>query len=513
MTTHAMPAALLARAAVAVVALGVAVPVGGQSTGSQPNVVFILADDLGWGDLGCFGNTRLLTPRLDQLAAGGTRFTHFYAASPVCSPTRAALLTGRFPSELAIHTAISCSSEVNAGRAVPDWLDPSTPTVTGLFQAAGYSVGLFGKWHLGCVPGAPDPGAYGIDDHVSIMSTGPQFAGVGQEFWWANSTEQMVDEAIDFIDVSAGTPFFLILAPVLPHSTLNPTPEQLAVYSELTPGPGHGGEPMSWTGAWQIYYASVTAMDEQIGRLLDHINQLGLTGDTLVIFTSDNGPAGPYTRTSSHSGVGTGGPFRGNKWSLFEAGIRMPLIIRWPGQVAAGAVDNESVIGMVDFLPTLCSLAGIPPCVSPPSDDNWSQNPSVVVKPQGVYMAMRREPPGLGFEVDGEDVSGMILGAPGSRTQPLLWEYRFTQKDNDYLHRSPLLAIRKDNWKLLLNPDLSRVELYDVVADTWELHNRADDYPDIVAELSVAALEWQASLPPGPYFSQAGDNTYPWPQP
>jgi N-acetylgalactosamine-6-sulfatase len=172
------------------------------------------------------------------------------------------------------------------------------------------------------------------------------------------------------------------------------------------------------------------------------------------------------------------------KWSLYEGGIRMPLIVRWPGQVPAGVVDNDSVICAVDFLPTFCALAGIdPPCSA-------------------------SLPPGT---LDGEDVSDMLLGMRRARTTSLMWEWRFGPNRLRTLHRSPMLAIRSGPWKLLLNPDLSRVELYDVVTDPMEVDNRANARPDIVSQLSTEALAWQAALPAGPVDDEAGTADYPWP--
>ncbi|MHC4827236.1 MAG: sulfatase-like hydrolase/transferase, partial [Planctomycetota bacterium] len=277
-----------------------------QTPPTGPNIVVILADDLGWGDLRCYGATKVLTPSLDQLAAEGTIFTQFYSASPVCSPTRAGILTGRFPSRLAVHTAIAADAALNEQRANANWLDPLVPTITSILDSAGYATGLFGKWHLGVVEGAPSPAAYGIDDSVTVNSTGPQFSQPqGHEYFRANSTEYIVDEAIEFIEANQDVPFFLNIWTLLPHAKLHPTDEQLAVYAHLAP-PG-----VPYIGARQIYWASVTAMDEQIGRLVDRIDELGLAENTLILFTSDNGPDNIYSGESSHSGAGAVGPFRG----------------------------------------------------------------------------------------------------------------------------------------------------------------------------------------------------------
>lgn len=448
----------------------------GHAIVDRPNFIFILVDDLGWGDLACFGNDRIRTPNLDQLAQEGTRFTQFYVASGVCSPTRAAFMTGMFPARLRIHRQIGGHSK-NKAAGMPDWLDPTVPTITDILQSAGYATGHFGKWHLGTCCGAPDPGEYGIDDHVTTNSNGPGFPQQGEEFFRAESTRYIVDEVIEFIEENQDRSFYVNVWTSLPHAVLNPTEEQLQVYANLAPN----GVP--WVGARQIYYASVTAMDEQIGRLMDRLDELGLAEKTLVIFTSDNGPAHPYARNTSHSGVGSAGPFRGGKTSLYEGGVRMPLIVRWPGHVAAGAVDNDSVIAAVDFLPTFTSLANVGfPTIST-----------------------------SGSPLDGEDVSDMLLGSPRPRTTPILWEWRFRPGRKPIHWKAPMLGIRSDNWKLLMNPDWSRVELYDVVADPKEVDNLADVYPWVVELLSAEALAWQATLPPGPVADDAGGDEYPWP--
>jgi len=220
-------------------------------------------------------------------------------------------------------------------------------------------------------------------------------------------------------------------------------------------------------------------MDKQIGRLLDYLQAKGLDKNTLIIFSSDNGPEDIHIFNASHSGVGSAGPFRGRKRSLYEGGVRVPFIVRWPGVAPAGRVDSTSVITGVDFLPTLCSIAGVklPAGISP----------------------------------DGEDMSAAFRGTPQRRTKPVMWEWRY-RIYGDLHHRSPMLAIRQDDWKLLLNPDRSRLELYNLRQDPMELNNLASQHPDVVQELSRKVLAWQATLPKGPADPDAGSNHYPWPK-
>ena len=440
--------------------------------GNRPNFVFIFADDLGWGDLGCYGNRQIKTPNLDRLAEKGLLFAQFCVNGSVCSPSRTAIMTGHFPARHGVHGHFATNQQ-NKARGMPNWLDPKVPTVTGLLKGAGYITGHFGKWHLGSGDGAPTPGAYGIDQHVTRTSSGPQLTGTDDPYFRAKSTAQIVDRTIDFIENNRNKPFYVNVWTLLPHATLHPTDEQMKPYQRYAPR----GVP--YKGAKQIYYASVSDLDRQIGRLIDKIDELGLAENTLIAFSSDNGPEDFDIGNAVHSGIGSAGPFRGRKRSIYEGGVRMPFIVRWPGHTPAGKVDDTSVVAGVDWLPTICSLAG----VKLPDDLN----------------------------PDGEDMSQAILGKPRSRTKPLMWEWRF-RVFGDMAHKCPMLAIRDGKFKLLMNPDRSRVELYDIPADPTELDNLAVQHPDVVKRLSEKLLKWQATLPPGPVEQVAGSNAYPWPK-
>ncbi len=445
---------------------------GSSQKPKGPNFVFIFADDLGWGDLGCYGNRQIRTPNLDKLAAAGTLFTQFYVNGSVCSPSRTAFMTGHYPARHKVHGHFAAVKQ-NAARGMPNWLDPKVPTVTGLLRGAGYTTGHFGKWHLGSGEGAPDPGQYGIDDHVTVNSSGPQLTGAGDEYFRAKSTSQIVDRAIRFIENNRDKPFYVNVWTLVPHATLHPTDEQMEPYKKYAPS----GVP--YKGAKQIYYASVSDLDRQVGRLISRIDELGLAGNTVIAFSSDNGPEDFDIGNAVHSGIGSTGPFRGRKRSIYEGGVRLPFIVRWPGHTPAGRVDEESIVAAVDWLPTICGLAD----VEVPADIN----------------------------PDGEDMSKAILGRAKERTKPLMWEWRF-RIAGDMVHKSPMLAIREGKWKLLMNPDRSRIELYDIPADPTELDNVAVQHPDIVKKLSQKLLAWQATLPPGPVEEVAGSNAYPWPK-
>lgn len=439
---------------------------------APPSILFILADDLGWGDLSCYGHDRLRTPNLDRLAAQGTLFTQFYVNASVCSPSRCAFMTGQYPARHKIHGHYATHQQ-NANRGMSNWLDPRVPNVAALLKANGYATAHFGKWHLGSGEGAPSPGEYGFDEHRTVNANGPTWEVADRSFR-ARSTAAFVDETLRFIRAHPDQPFYVNLWTLVPHATLNPTDEQMKPFAQLNPG---GGVPHK--AAATIYYASVADLDAQIGRLLAELDKLGRADDTLVLFSSDNGPEDIHIRNAGHSGIGSAGPFRGRKRSLYEGGIRVPFLVRWPGHVPAGRVDDTSVVAAVDFLPTLSQLAGI----TPPA----------------------------GHVLDGEDVSDILLGASRSRRTPLLWEWRFRIMGEPF-HRSPMLAIREGDWKLLLNPDRSRVELYDIPRDPTQLNNVAEHHADVVERLAAQVLAWQQTLPEGPVEPSAGKADYAWPR-
>lgn len=437
----------------------------------QPNFIFILADDLGWGDLSCYGNQRIKTPNLDRLAKQGTLFTQFYVNGSVCSPSRCAFMTGQYPARHRIHGHYA-TPELNANRGMSQWLDPKVTNVASLLQSAGYATGMFGKWHLGRGSNAPPLSAYGFDD-ARAYSANPQGWDEPVETFFAKSTRIFVDEALRFIRTNRHQTFYVQLWTLMPHAPLIPTEEQMAPFNWLSWRNGRYHK-----SAATIYYTLVADLDAQVGRLLKELDDLGLATNTLVMFSSDNGPEVIQLTEAGHSGVGSAGPFRGRKRSLYEGGVRVPFIVRWPGRIPAGRVDSQSVVAGVDWLPTVCQLAGVPVPT--------------------------------GHALDGEDVSDILLGQSRPRRKPLLWEWRFHIFGEPF-HRSPILAIREGDWKLLLNPDRSRVELYDLPRDPTELSNLAEKHPGRVSALAKKALDWQATLPPGPLDPTAGKDDYPWP--
>jgi N-acetylgalactosamine-6-sulfatase len=289
----------------------------------------------------------------------------------------------------------------------------------------------------------------------------------------AQSSRFIVDSALEFIEKHRERPFYTQLWMLLPHAPLNPTEEQLEPYKRFAPTAD-----IPHKGTAQIYFASLGDLDTQIGRLIARLDEMGLSENTLILLSSDNGPEDIHIANASHSAMGSPGPFRGRKRSLYEGGVRVPFLARWRGRVPAGRVEDRAVLSAVDFLPTFTAMAG----VKAPADQ------------------------------DGENVGDILLGASRARTRPLLWEWRFNIAGYN-VNRSPMLSIRDGDWKLLMNPDRSRVELYRIPEDPMELNNLAGAKPDVVKRLSEQVLAWRKTLPPGPVEPMAGKNDYPFPRP
>jgi arylsulfatase A-like enzyme len=412
----------------------------------SPNIVFIYTDDLGCADLSCCGGKLVKTTNLDRLAGEGVRFTQFYVASPICSPSRVGVTTGMFPARWRINDYLH-QRAANRDHEMADWLDLKAPVLARTLKQAGYATGHFGKWHMGGgrdVKDAPEPSAYGFDESFT------QFEGMGPRIdpktLRYRRTAAYVDKAMDFIRRRKDRPFYVNLWPDDVHTPHVPDPEVAKKYT---------GMPKEK----QNFCAVLEEYDRQVGRFLDQISALGLDEDTIILFTGDNGPepSFDYERT---------GGLRGMKWSLYEGGIREPLIVRWKSKLPAGRVDESTVIGGVDFFPSLSKLAGVP------------------------------LPKGIGF--DGEDLSAAMLGKPQRRKKRLYWEYG---RKPDYLYprsdydKSPNVAVRDGKWKLLVNADGSRTELYDLAADPKETTNLAERQPDTAKRLRDSALAWRKALP------------------
>lgn len=444
-----------------------------EKNSRPPNIIFILTDDQGWGDAHFAGHPYLKTPNLDRLAQEGTWFDQFYTAATVCSPSRAAFMTSRYPAHFHIHGHFA-THEQNTSRHMPDWLPTDVPNVASLLKSNGYRTAHFGKWHLGNNAGAPPPEAYGFDVSKTVNSNGPQLGDEAKEpFFRAHSTKRIVDESISFIRDNQKQPFYINMWTLLPHALLKPTPEQLAVYADLAPT-HKDFESTPWLKSYmknakdlksqmQVYAASITDLDTQVGRLLDELDRLNLTNDTLIFFSSDNGAEDYRVGNAANAGVGSTDILRGRKRSMYEGGIRTFGIVRWPGKVKANQRNTSQIVAAVDFLPTLCALTGTP-----------------------VPSSLRS---------DGEDMSRAWLGENIQRREPLYWEWLFNVQGAADGYMPPALAIRKDDWKLFVNHDGSKAELYNITIDPSEQNNISSQHPDITKQLTETAITWSRSLP------------------
>jgi N-acetylgalactosamine-6-sulfatase len=424
-----------------------------EKAGQRPNIIFIYADDWGYGDLSCHGHKGLRTPNLDKMAAEGLEFLQFNVCNPVCSPSRTAIITGRYPARYSIHQHFA-SHDLNMERGMPDWLDPHTTTLPRILKEAGYSTAHYGKWHLtnAGVNNPPLPAEYGYDDTKVFNGPGPQVAKLIGE-----STSACVDYTIDFIKKHQTGPFFVNLWIHEAHQPIEPNKEALNAYPNTK-------EP------FKHYYACITYADKQLGRLFQYLKENGLEENTLVIFSSDNGPeqSSKDPKNKLWYSRGETGGLIGYKRSLFEGGVGLPFIVRWPGKVPVGIVNNTTNLAGVDVLPSLCHIAG-------------------VKLPEG-------------YTSDGEDLSRAFWGEPIKRTKPLFWEWRGTEHDLDW----PRLAVRDGDWKLLSNYDGSHQVLYNIQKNRKEINDLSSSNPEKVKELFKMVTDWKATLPEHPDSSCIG---------
>ena len=439
-----------------------AAPLESQAAASQPNILFIFGDDWGWGDLSCHGHPYVKTPNIDRLAREGTDFTRFTVASGVCSPSRTAVMTGHFPARYNIDGHFAWVPS-NARRNMPDWLDPRAPLLPRFLQSAGYRTAHYGKWHLGndMIPDSPTPAHYGYDDYGAFNCSGEQMP-------WHEDAER----ASAFIEQSVNQkkPFFVNVWLHEPHTPFHTVPKYEWRFRHLE------------NRADQIYASVLSHADDRIGELLNTLDRLEIADNTLVIFSSDNGPArssgnaepelGYDTATgagwNSAASKGITGGRRGYKASLFEGGIGVPFIARWPGKIAAGKLDEASLISAVDLLPTFCELAG-------------ARLPS-------------------GYTPDGASILEVLRGEPqAQRAKPLFWKINASwpiqkSKPDHWV----AWAMVRDQWKLVANHDLTHTELYEIGADVAESNNVGAAKPQITAAMLGALKDWQTTLPAKP---------------
>jgi len=405
----------------------------------RPNIVFIMADDLGYGDLGCYGQQKIKTPNIDRLATEGMRFTQAYAGSTVCAPSRCSLMTG-------MHNG---HNRIRDNEPNEIWLRPDDLTVAEVLKRAGYKTGAIGKWSLGT------PGSWGIANYQGFDYFYGHLSQDQAHFYyphylWENDKvvllgnrgnknknythNRFTEKALSFIKQHREDPFFLYLAYTIPHFSdhSQKSPERYIVPSD---------EPYTneaWPQMAKNYAAMVTLMDKDVGRIMQSIKQLGMDENTLVIFTSDNGP---LIRKIPIDFFDSNGKLKGGKRLMYEGGIRVPMIARWPGKIAASK-ENDHICAFWDFMPTAAELAGLP-------------------SPAGI---------------DGISFLPALLGKPQAEHEYLYWDYGHVRKQ--YMQ-----AVRMGDWKGVRVGAKAPLELYNLKDDVGETKNIASKHPDIVARI------------------------------
>jgi len=456
--------------------------------GSRPNIVFILADDMGWADLPVYGNMFNEAPNLTEMAGNGMRFTNAYAACPVCSPTRASIMSGQYPARVGITDFITGHwrpyEEVIVPRNRTQYLPLEIYTFGEAMKDAGYATGYFGKWHLG--GGEFYPKNQGFD--VSNVYQGGGF------FHYADRmevpmdvepgvvlSEALTDLGLDFIDKHSENPFFLYLAHYDVHVQLDADSMLIQKYLQKEKVDGY---PCN-----AVYAAMVEHVDNSVGRVLDKLDELGLTENTLVVYFSDNGglisrfdriPLLANSKQYIYEGdtllyvASSNKPLRAEKGTIYEGGIREPMIVQWPGKIAGGQV-SDAIISSVDFFPTFAGLAGI-------------DLPETQV-------------------FDGESILNILAGGAYERERGIFWHYPV------YHHDFPASVIRKGDWKLIHYLHNDTRFLYNLTDDIGESIDMSGQHPEKADELYRLLVDWRAEvkaeLPvPNPDFDQ--ERRYQW---
>ena len=421
-----------------------------NSPSRPPNILVVTIDNLGYADLGCFGNTLVKTPNIDALAHGGVRCLAFYSGSPTCSPSRGSLLTGRYPQRNGLNVQLPGVAG-NWGVGLP----PEEKLIPAYLKPAGYATGCFGKWNIGFAPGTR-PTEEGFDEFIGFPAGQIDYYTYmyGERYALYKGTEEFrtdkyatdlwADSAIDFIKRHADRPFFVYLPFNAPHSVdaSNFKPgqriqyrvpdEYLALYGST---PGEDSDRLR-------YFAVVSAMDAAFGRVLRTLDELALRDNTLIVFYNDNG-----ANTVRQHGLefATNAPYRGGRPDCWEGGIRVPAIVRWPARLPADIDCHEPLIAM-DILPLILAAAGVP-----------APNDRVL---------------------DGIDPTAILAGRAAAPDRMLFWEY------------NSQTAVRHGRFKLMRPSKAKPFELYDLIADPGEFRNIAAAHPDVVARLSAAREQW-----------------------
>ena len=417
-------------------------------TPQKPNIVFILTDDLGWTDLSCQGSTFYETPNIDRLATQGMRFTDNYSACTVCSPSRAAILTGQYPARLHLTDFIPGKVHTKAKLSVPDWtmhLPLEVPNLAKTLKSAGYATANIGKWHLGEAAFWPEkqgfdlniagcdmghPPSYFSPYKIPTLTEGPQ-----GEFL----SDRLTNEAIKFIEQNKDRPFFVFLPHYAVHHPVMAKPEVIAKYkSKVNPKAPHKRPE---------YAGLIESVDDSVGRLLAKLEELKLSENTVVIFTSDNGGLSTITNNL---------PLRAGKGSAYEGGVRVPLIIKWPGVTKPGSLCHTPVIG-VDFYPTLLAMTGVMPS------------------------------PGV---VDGESIEPLLRQSGSIKRDAIYWHYPHYHQTGGTPHG----AIREGDFRLVEFYEDNHVELYNLKEDIGETNDLAAALPEKTAALRQKLHDWRQQV-------------------
>ncbi len=407
---------------------------GSAAVAAKPNVVFILCDDLGVNDLHCYGRQDHRTPHLDKLAGQGTRFTSAYCAQPICSPSRAALLTGKNPARLHLTTYLPGRADCAAQKVLHPEIEMQVPltekALPRYFKEAGYACGAFGKWHIGGKGFGPVE--HGFDSYHPGKANTPPTATEG-----GKGEYDLTAAAMQFIEAKRDQPFLVYLAHNTPHIPYDAQAARIA----------------NNKGAFEPVYAGVIeTLDDTIGKLLTKLEELKLVENTIVIFTSDNGglhvPEGPHQRITHNS------PFRAGKGYVYEGGLRIPLLVRWPGRVPAGRVSDEPVLN-TDWIPTLLELAGLPAAAG----------------------------------LDGVSFAAGLTGRGAYPQRQFCWHFPHYNNQGG----RPSGAMRDGPWLLVEFFDEAKAELFNLADDIGETRDLAAQQPERVAKLRAALAAWRTA--------------------
>lgn len=417
------------------VVLGLAGLNGMAATDSRPNIVFILADDLGINDLACYGRTEHRTPNLDRLSAQGTRFTSAYCAQSICSPSRAAIMTGKAPARLHLTTYLpgrpDCVSQKLLHPVIRQQLPLEEKTLAEHLKAAGYATACIGKWHLGGKGFEPTAQGFDVYRPGKVVTKPSETEGSKGEY-------ELTRWAEEFIETNRARPFFLYLAHDTPHIPYSARAESVERNAR----------------AFNPAYAAVIeAMDDAVGRLLAKIDTLGLASNTIVIFTSDNG--GVHLPEGPHAIITHNAPFRAGKGYLYEGGLRIPLIVRWPGKVSAGRITDAPVIN-TDWLPTLLACGDLAPAKG----------------------------------IDGASFHPLLIGKRSNGSRNLFWHFPHYNNQGG----QPAGAMRDGDWKLVEHYEDGRLELFNLAADIGEINNLAGREPRRAARMAKALARWRTEV-------------------